>query len=112
MKITETMFDQFPVIVLEGRLDSSAAPVCDDALREAAFDGRAAILLDLSQVDFASGAGLRSLILGSRLARSRRLVFAVCGLRGQPAEMVELGALADDLNLRPDPAAAIRGFAA
>lgn len=108
MKITETVIDNFPILMLEGRLDSGAAPALEKSLREAAFDGRSALFLDLSAVDFASGAGLRSLILGARLAKSRRLFFAVCGLAGQPADMVELGDLTDDLNPRPNPAAAIR----
>lgn len=110
MKISEITIEQFPILVLEGRLDSAAAPICDEALRDAAFDGRSVLFLDLSQVTFASGAGLRSLILGSRLARSRRLFFAVCGLEGQPADMVELGDLAGELSLRADPMAAIRGL--
>jgi anti-anti-sigma factor len=108
MKFTETTVDHIPVIALEGRLDSAAAARCEAYLLEKAGDGRAALILDLEKVDYASGSGLRSLILAARMAHSRRITFAVCSLRGQVAEMIELGELAAELNSQPDIDSVIR----
>jgi anti-anti-sigma factor len=107
MKFAETTVEHIPVIALEGRLDSAAAARCEAYLLEKAGDGRAALILDLEKVDYASGSGLRSLILAARMAHSRRITFAVCNLRGQVAQMIELGELAAELNSRPDVDSAI-----
>jgi hypothetical protein len=42
------------------------------------------------------------------MAHSRRISFAVCSLHGQVADMIELGELAAELNIRPDVDSAIR----
>ena len=110
MKFSETIIDYVPVIGLEGRLDSASAAACDAHLLEKAGDGRGALIIDVSGVDHVSGSGLRSLVLAARFAASRQIGFAVCGWRGQAAEMVELADLAGQLNAHPDVGSAIREF--
>lgn len=69
MQIDEALRDGVPVVRLKGRLDSRAAEVCAGRLLALAADGRPALILDMAEVAYVGGAGLRVLIM-----------LAACGL--------------------------------
>ncbi len=62
MEITHTEYKHCDVIKAQGRIDSAAAPHLNQALNAIMEDGRYRIVLDMSEAEFISSAGLRVLI--------------------------------------------------
>lgn len=92
----------------QGRLDSATVGELDRTL-EALFAGAASkLILDFSQVDYISSAGLRSTLIAGKKTRALpggRL--ALCGLRPQVAEIFDVSGFKAIFLICPDLAAAL-----
>lgn len=75
MNVSTTQENGFTEIVIEGSIDSKTAPLVKEKITPA-LDAAQNVLLNLSQVDYLSSAGLRLLLLIYRAiaAKSRKLV--------------------------------------
>jgi anti-sigma B factor antagonist len=62
MEVNTQNFKRVDLVTVSGRVDSSSAPDLDQALKNLTKDGRCNLVLDLSQVEYMSSAGLRSLV--------------------------------------------------
>ena len=62
MDTTHTQYKHCDLVKAQGRVDSATAPQLAKALDDITGSGRYKIILDLSDVDFMSSAGLRVLI--------------------------------------------------
>ena len=62
MEITTTQYKSCDLVKTTGRVDSYTAPDLDKALEEIINTGRYKIILNMSDVEFISSAGLRVLI--------------------------------------------------
>jgi anti-sigma B factor antagonist len=62
MEVNTQNFKRVDLVTVSGRVDSSNAPQLDEALKNLTNSGRSNLVLDLSQVDYMSSAGLRSLV--------------------------------------------------
>ena len=69
MKITERVEDGINVFVPEGRIDTQAAVDLDRALQAAVSAGKHKMLVDMSEVQYISSAGLR--VLAAVLVKNR-----------------------------------------
>jgi len=69
MSITERVEDGITVFVPEGRLDTQAAVDMDQALQAAVSQGKHKMVVDMSEVQYISSAGLRA--LAAVLVRNR-----------------------------------------
>ena len=68
------------VIEVDGRLDALAAPLLDEALRQAMAEARVRLLLDFGRVTYISSSCLRVLILSARQSRERGGDLKLCCL--------------------------------
>lgn len=68
------------VIAPAGRLDTATAAALEQRLNARMDEGRAAILLDLTAVDYVSSQGLRVVLKTSKRMAAAGRAFAVCGL--------------------------------
>jgi anti-sigma B factor antagonist len=66
MEVNTQNFKRVDLVTVSGRVDSSNAPELDQALKDLTGAGRCNLVLDLSQVDYMSSAGLRSLVSSLR----------------------------------------------
>jgi anti-sigma B factor antagonist len=66
MEVNTQNFKRVDLVTVSGRVDSSSAPELDQALKDLTGAGRSSLVLDLSQVDYMSSAGLRSLVSALR----------------------------------------------
>ena len=98
---------EIPSLRLKGRLDSASERAAQEQVMAAAGDGRAALLLDMSQVDYVSSAGLRVLVLAAKRAKSRGIPIALCGIQDHLRELLDISDLLDFFGLHPTVAAAI-----
>ncbi len=69
-KILTKQYKRVDLVEIDGRIDSSTAPQLEEALQKIIKDGRYRIVVDMSETDFMSSAGLRALL--SALKQTRR----------------------------------------
>ena len=90
MQISEDRRDGVLVIALTGRVDSTTAPTLEAHLR--ALDAGAArrMVVDFSQVDYISSAGLRVMLILAKRAREQRNALALCSLGDNVRQVFDL----------------------
>jgi len=64
--IARERHDEFEVLVLSGRLDSSTAPDLEAILKESLNDGVDRLLVDFAAVTYISSAGLRAILMAAK----------------------------------------------
>ena len=69
-KIITKQYKRVDLVEINGRIDSSTAPQLEQALQKIIREGRYRIVVDMSETDFMSSAGLRALL--SALKQVRR----------------------------------------
>jgi len=82
------------LVTLQGRVDSSKAPVLEARIKDLMAEGVYRFVIDMSQVDFVSSAFLRVLISASKAARrfNRGDVY-LAGLQPRIREVLDLAGL-------------------
>lgn len=96
------------VIAPEGELDISRVGDFRAALLDAAREGAAAVVVDLSQVSFIDSSGLGALVeLHSRLRRSGRRLAVVAPGGSAPAVLLDLAGLRGRLPISDTRGAAL-----
>lgn len=69
MEINTTRFKHSDLVKVDGRIDSATAPKLGEALSAIIDEGRYKIIIDMSEVDFISSAGLRVLVNAQKTCR-------------------------------------------
>jgi anti-anti-sigma factor len=96
------------VLALKGRIGGASSGALRDALDDIIEQGDARVVVDLTDVDYISSAGLLALDgAGSRLALVRGCLI-LCGMSDAVRIAYELASLASPLRVEQDRAAAIR----
>ena len=93
MKLVETRIAEEAAVALQGRLDGSTAARCEAELLERVADGRKAMIIDISGVEYIGGQGLRVLMLAQRRAESLGIPFS---LRNPSPAVADVLAVAGD----------------
>ncbi len=81
-KILTKQYKRVDLVEIDGRIDSSTAPQLEEALQKIIKDGRYRIVVDMSETDFMSSAGLRALL--SALKQTRRFNRGAVRLAAMP----------------------------
>ena len=71
MKIEEQTVDSVVVVSLDGRVDGSTAPDLEKHISDVVGRGNTQILLDCSNMDYISSAGLRVVLVGAKKMPTR-----------------------------------------
>lgn len=90
LRITHEEIDDKILLRLDGRLDISSAPLLEKKLEEFSKEGYLAILLDCTEMDYLSSAGLRTLLAHAKKAKEARQVFALFSLQDDVAEIIKM----------------------
>lgn len=83
---------------LEGRLDTTTAPKFEAELK-ASFSGVKELILDFSQLEYISSAGLR-VLLSAQKVMSRQGSMVVCNVNEEIMEVFELTGFSDFLTIK------------
>lgn len=81
MEISQTQIGSIAVFGLKGRLDSKTSEAFEQQLLAAIKTGPQKVLLDFSQLDYISSAGLRVLLLATRALQEKQGAMALCALK-------------------------------
>jgi len=94
VKITTREYKRVDLIAVEGRVDSSTAPQLEKALQKIIDAGRYRIVVDLSEADFMSSAGLRALLSAlKQVRRFNRGDLRLAGMSSKVKKAFELAGL-------------------
>jgi anti-sigma B factor antagonist len=69
MDITTTPYKHCDLVKVTGRIDSATSPKLGETLDMVVENGKYKIVLDLSEVDFISSAGMRELITAQKICK-------------------------------------------
>lgn len=110
-KINAKQYKRVDLIEVSGRIDSSTAPQLDQALNAIIKEGRFRIVVDLSETDFMSSAGLRALLAAlKQVRRFNRGDVRIAGLSTKVKKAFELAGLLDVFQSFANPVDAVGSF--
>lgn len=98
------------VVEARGRIDSSTAAAFGEALTRAVDAGGARVVLDLSEVDYMSSAGLREIVTAFKKARSLRGDIRLAEPAPRVLEVLELSGLDTFVKIYSSRAEAVNDF--
>jgi anti-sigma B factor antagonist len=97
--------DGHAIVTASGQVDLATGPQLAEALAQVDRDGAAAIVVDLSAVDFLDSAGVRVLVEAARRGNGS---LTVRGAQGWVARVLDITGVSEYLSPRaPDPAGGV-----
>lgn len=105
MEIKVETFGEATVLVPVARVDSSTAKAFEAKVLQVVNTGVVRIILDFSEMDYISSAGLRVVLVGAKMTRAPRK-FVLCGMKPHIREVFDVSGFAKILSIHPDRAAA------
>jgi anti-sigma B factor antagonist len=99
------------VVAVEGSVDALTAGDFLQALEDELSKGNAALVADLSGVDYASSAGLRTLLAGVKASRRSGGDLRLCGVQKGVEKVLAMSGFTSILKIYDDADAAVASFA-
>lgn len=78
------------ILRLEGRVDAATAPILESRLQKLIDEGRVQLLLDFTDVDYLSSAGMRVLLASLKKIKAKSGVFALFAVTEDVNEVIRL----------------------
>ncbi len=110
LEVNVSYIHEVAIVEAKGRIDSSTAAAFGEALTGAVDAGSARVVLDLSEVDYMSSAGLREIVTAFKKARSLQGDIRVAEPAPRVLEVLELSGLDTFMKIYPSRAEAVNGF--
>ena len=104
MEIREERTDDLAVLVPISRVDSATAKAFEAKVLAVVNSGAPKIVIDFSELDYISSAGLRVVLVGAKMTRAPRR-FALCGMKPHIREIFDVSGFAKILQIHADRAA-------
>lgn len=105
MEIKQESLGEAVILVPVGRVDSATAKAFEARLLQVVNSGAVRVVVDFSELDYISSAGLRVVLVGAKMTRAPRK-FALCGMKPHIREVFDVSGFAKILSILPDRAAA------
>ena len=106
MEFAQESAGDVAIAKLAGRLDSSSAPSAEEQLTRLVSGETPRLVIDLSQLDYISSAGLRVLLLVARKVQQANGKLALFGLTPGVHEVFSISGFDTILTIRDDATAA------
>lgn len=101
LEIAQENANGVQVLKLIGRLDSNTAPQLEKELIGRVNDGQAKVVVDFTQLDYISSAGLRVLLMGAKKSKQTSGKLALCCLKDHIREVFEISGFFGILTICP-----------
>jgi len=95
------------VISVSGKVNAATAEDFENALQEAVSEDEMVCVLNLSELEFISSAGLRGILMVAKQMKARQGHLSVVGLKGPAREVFEISGLISLFELYPTEEAAL-----
>lgn len=102
MELVESSENGRIVLELQGRLDSNTSKAVEDRLAVMMDGGVNALLLDFTQLEYISSAGLRVLLVVAKRMKVAGGRLAICALRPEVREVFEISGFSKIFSIRPN----------
>ena len=106
MQISTRTSNDIHIVAVTGSLDSTTSPEAQKSL-DAVLAGAKKVLLDFSQLDYISSAGLRVLLGAAKQLRAKGGTLGMFGLNQSVREVFEISGFASILSIYPSEAEAL-----
>ncbi len=110
MEISEQRQGDVVVLGPAGRINNNSSPEFQTRLLECVGSAGAAVLVDLSRVEYISSAGLRALMMASKQSKATNGRLAVAGLNAVVKEIFDISRFAYVVTVFETPAAALEAL--
>lgn len=107
MEITESKRNGVVIFALRGRLDASNADTAEHKLVALIDGGETRVVVDCTQLDYISSAGLRVLLVAAKRLNARHGTIAIAALKDEIREVFDIAGFASILPIYATPAAAV-----
>jgi len=107
MEIIQTKHGGLLILNLNGRLDAHTSKTFEDRLMPLIDEGNKKILVDFSQLDYISSAGLRVLLLAARKLSEANGKIALCSLKAPIKTVFDIAGFSSVFAIFNTPEAAI-----
>ncbi|MGE5537581.1 MAG: STAS domain-containing protein [Solirubrobacterales bacterium] len=108
MEIREEQIGDAAVLIPVARVDSATAKAFEGKVLQVVNGGAAKILIDFSEMEYISSAGLRVVLVGAKMTRGGRK-FLLCSMKPHIREVFDVSGFAKILSIFPDRDAALAG---
>jgi len=95
------------IVKPKGRLDSSTGPTFESELVALIDGGNLRLLLDFSELQYISSAGLRIVLLAAKKTQGAKGRLALCSLNAQIAEVFKISGFDAILDIHPSSESAL-----
>jgi anti-sigma B factor antagonist len=111
METNTIQYKHCDLVKVIGRIDSATAPKLAEAMKTITDEGRFKIVVDFTDVEFLSSAGLRVLIYNQKICRRyNRGEVVLCSLPANIAAAIELAGFNSIFKIYADPLMAVGAF--
>lgn len=87
------------VVSILGRMDAVTAPDFDQQVGNWIADGEKRFVVDLSELEYISSAGLRSMLSMAKKLKQNQGALALCGLKGVVKEVFDVSGFSSIFNI-------------
>ncbi|NGX50898.1 MAG: Anti-sigma-B factor antagonist [Chlamydiae bacterium] len=98
------------IVRIEGRLDAASAPLLERKLLKLSEEGSKNILLDFSQVNYLSSAGMRLLLSTTKKLKAMSGALHCCSVGEEVMEIIKMAGFERILHIFPTEREALQGF--
>jgi anti-sigma B factor antagonist len=110
ISISVESFKRVELVTLAGRIDSNNASQLDNQLKGLINDGRYKIVLELSEVNYMSSAGLRAMVSAVRECKKHRGDVRLANVSERVDEVLKLAGLNAIFQVYDDKTSAVGSF--
>jgi anti-sigma B factor antagonist len=111
MQISEQLKQGALILGLQGRLDTNTSEPFEQRMMAIIDAGNNRLVVDLTDVDYISSAGLRVLLMGAKRLKNEAGRLALCGLKDHIREVFEVSGFLKILTVVGDADAAVAAVA-
>jgi anti-sigma B factor antagonist len=110
MEIATQEFKRVSVVTVSGRVDSATAPELEGKLRELVDAGKTQLVLDLTNVEYMSSAGLRAMVSTLKAVKRVNGDLRISSPSPRVEEVLRLAGLTSIFNIHPTQEDAVAAF--
>jgi stage II sporulation protein AA (anti-sigma F factor antagonist) len=112
MEIQTIRNGRMMVVSVSGRLDGVTGPQYQTQMRELIESGTNRIVIDLSELNYISSAGLSKLVITANLLKEKKGQFCLSNIHGNVGSVFEMCGIGKMLKIYPTVADALAALAA
>ena len=110
MEITEERNADLLILRLIGRLDASTSKTLEEKILPSIAAGQGKLIIELSQLEYISSAGLRVFLLAAKRTDEVRGKMILCSLKDSVRQVFDIAGFSSFLNLEGSTEEALKNF--